>query len=252
MLPESLIRLSKLSLADPMPLWHISHPTRRAAVSVILSSTSQNELQVLLTVRSRNLSYAGDVAFPGGKVNDAIESPWDAAARETREEVAIHPSTLTPVKILPAYVSSRILMVVPVVMWSERAPNTQQLANAEVYKVFNNPLSRFLAADGHHYERAKIKNGGEIKLSHFNIVPSNKKVGDPLYDRVWGLTANILIDCGRLILNRNPEFAFERGRNPNLRDATEFGNHSILQSLAARGVLQSRLPARRSAQLRPT
>lgn len=255
MLPRSLKRLSDLSLANPMPLWRIAHPTRRAAVSVILSPASHqspreklqhDKLEVLLIVRSRNLSYAGDVAFPGGKVDNESESPWDAAARETQEEVGIQPSTLVPVKMLPGYVSSQFLMVVPTVMWSEKILNIQRVANEEVYKVFSSPLSRFLEADGHHYETATMRTGKEIKLSHFSLMPSTKKVGDPRYDRVWGLTASILIDCGQLVFDKKPEFASKRGRGPNLQNASELGNHSVLEFMASNGFLQRCLPPRRS------
>ena len=67
--------------------------TRPAAVLVPIIDRS--EPTVLLTLRTAELaSHAGQVAFPGGKIEPADESPVAAALRETREETGLAPTSI--------------------------------------------------------------------------------------------------------------------------------------------------------------
>lgn len=65
-----------------------------SAVLVLLTSRD-SEAEILLEVRSANLRHhAGDVAFPGGKLEDGDQTIADTALRETREEIGIPPGAV--------------------------------------------------------------------------------------------------------------------------------------------------------------
>ncbi|WP_163334315.1 NUDIX hydrolase, partial [Enterobacter bugandensis] len=59
---------------------------------------------VLLTQRSAHLNdHAGQVAFPGGKIDPTDASPRDAALREAEEEVGLDRSFVEPVAYMDLY-----------------------------------------------------------------------------------------------------------------------------------------------------
>ncbi|CAG61650.1 uncharacterized protein GVI51_K10637 [Nakaseomyces glabratus] len=100
---------------------------RRSAVLVLLFIGNQGELRVLLTKRSRSLrSFSGHVSFPGGKADDAKETPEQVARRETCEEIGL-PQDAAQLKRdygmeienllteMPCYISRTLLSVKPVV-----------------------------------------------------------------------------------------------------------------------------------------
>ncbi|STM16104.1 NUDIX-family hydrolase [Escherichia coli] len=71
---------------------------------------------LLLTQRSIHLrKHAGQVAFPGGAVDDTDASVIAAALREAEEEVAIPPSAVEVIGVLPPVDSVTGYQVTPVV-----------------------------------------------------------------------------------------------------------------------------------------
>ncbi|WP_252405299.1 NUDIX hydrolase, partial [Escherichia coli] len=77
-------------------------PIRPAAVLVPI--IERDEPTVLLTQRSAHLNdHAGQVAFPGGKIDPTDASPRDAALREAEEEVGLDRSFVEPVAYMDLY-----------------------------------------------------------------------------------------------------------------------------------------------------
>ena len=71
--------------------------TRKAAVLVAV--VDRAEPAVILTVRTQDLaSHAGQIAFPGGKIDSQDASPVAAALREAQEEIGLVPSRRTTVR----------------------------------------------------------------------------------------------------------------------------------------------------------
>ena len=78
-------------LASPAPQRLPTNEARQAAVLVPLY-VEAGELWTLLTKRSETLpQHRGQIAFPGGG-REIGEDPWDAALRESQEELGIDPS----------------------------------------------------------------------------------------------------------------------------------------------------------------
>src|SRR4051812_25028749 len=86
-----------------------------AAVLVPLV-TRADGLHMLLTERQPHMrNHAGQIAFPGGRIDEADENPVAAALRETKEETGILPSFVEPLGFLDTYITSTNYRVVPVV-----------------------------------------------------------------------------------------------------------------------------------------
>ncbi|XP_077245626.1 nudix hydrolase 22, chloroplastic-like isoform X2 [Tasmannia lanceolata] len=79
---------------------------RRAAVLVCLFEGHQGELRVILTKRSENLStHPGEVALPGGKMEEGDEDDSATALREAKEEIGLDPSHVRIVAFLEPFIS---------------------------------------------------------------------------------------------------------------------------------------------------
>lgn len=126
---------------------------------------------------------------------------------------------------MPGYLSSKQLLVVPTVGWVPEFPKLPKSSGSEVYKTFGAKLSHFLPHTSD-------------DLREFKLLASQKKVGEPAYDRVWGLTAHILVDLARLVYAEEPQFKFYRGKQLMTKNGSEFGNMSLLEKMISRGSLQ--------------
>ncbi len=94
---------------------------------------------VLLTERAAHLRrHAGQVAFPGGRVEPG-ESAQQAALREAHEEIGLNPAFVAPLGFMPPYFSGTGYRVQPVVaLVDAKAPFTAD--PSEVARIFEVPL----------------------------------------------------------------------------------------------------------------
>ncbi|MGR8647471.1 CoA pyrophosphatase [Escherichia coli] len=148
---------------------------RQAAVLIPIVRRPQPGL--LLTQRSIHLrKHAGQVAFPGGAVDDTDASVIAAALREAEEEVAIPPSAVEVIGVLPPVDSVTGYQVTPVV--GIIPPDLPYRASEdEVSAVFEMPLAQA------RYHPLDIYRRGD---SH--------RVWLSWYEQyfVWGMTAGII------------------------------------------------------------
>ena len=87
--------------------------TVRAAV--LIAITDQPEPGVVLTVRREDMrTHAGQIAFPGGRI-DAGETPVDAALREAHEELLIDSNSVDVVGELQAYRTVTGYIITPII-----------------------------------------------------------------------------------------------------------------------------------------
>lgn len=128
-------------LATPPPQRLPASEVRQAAVLVPLYVDS-GELWTVLTKRSESLPHhRGQIAFPGGG-REIGEDPWDAALRETQEELGIEPSRIVRVGELDEASTPSGFHIVPCV-GAVPFPLETTVNHEEIAEVFPVPLLAF-------------------------------------------------------------------------------------------------------------
>lgn len=136
---------------------------------------------VLLTRRTAHLrDHAGQVSFPGGRVEADDASPLETALRETEEEIGLRRSQVELLGYLPEYRTGTGYCVVPVV-GLVRPPFELRPDPFEVAEIFEVPLS-FLLDESNHQRHAVHLRGA---LRHYFAMP----YGDHF---IWGATAGMI------------------------------------------------------------
>ncbi len=165
-------------------------PTRHAAVLVPILLRDQPT--VLLTRRADQLSsHAGQVAFPGGKVDDGDEDAVAAALREAEEEVGLAPERVEVLGLLPDYLTGSAYRITPVVGLvrpdAVLRPNPQEVA-----ELFEVPLA-FLMDPANHRRHALDWEGRPL---NWLAMP----YADGKDERfIWGATAALLRNLYRFL-----------------------------------------------------
>ena len=158
-----------------------------AAVMVPLVARSDG-VQVLLTQRTAHLAdHAGQISFPGGRVEPHDPSREETALRETEEEIGLSRDRVTILGRLPIYEIPSGFRITPVVGWVE-PPFDLKLDPFEVAAVFEAPLVFFL--DLGQYQRREYRFRGRHR--HYMAIPYQGRY-------VWGATAGMLHALARLI-----------------------------------------------------
>jgi 8-oxo-dGTP pyrophosphatase MutT (NUDIX family) len=136
---------------------------------------------VMFTQRTAHLyDHAGQVSFPGGRVDDIDADREATALRETEEETGLHRSRVDIIGRLPDYDIMTGFRVTPIVGWVE-PPYNLQPDPFEVEKVFEVPLE-FLLDPENHQEHSREVNG---IIRHYYAMP----YGD---HNIWGATAGMV------------------------------------------------------------
>ena len=137
---------------------------------------------VLLTKRTAHLArHAGQVAFPGGRIDPGDPSPEAAALREAQEEVGLDPARAELLGRLPDYVTGTAFRVTPVLALLPPGLDFRPAPN-EVEAVFQLPLAVLLDPDAPQRRRAEFRG----RMRDFWVWPHPEHY-------VWGATAAILV-----------------------------------------------------------
>ncbi|HEU4705372.1 MAG TPA: CoA pyrophosphatase, partial [Sphingomicrobium sp.] len=153
--------------------------------AVLIALTDRSEPGVILTVRHADLrTHAGQVAFPGGRI-DPDEDPTAAALREAWEELGLDPARVEPVAELEPYRTITGFAVTPVLAV---VPPDLPLAphEQEVDDWFEAPLA-FLLDPANQQRQAMLFEG---RMRHYYRIDWNGR-------NIWGATAAMLVNLSR-------------------------------------------------------
>ena len=145
-------------------------------------------LTLLLTQRSAQLpDHAGQISFPGGRIEPDDRSIADAALRETAEEVGLRAERIAVLGELATYETVTGYRVTPVVGWVE-PPFTLEPDPVEVAEAFEVPLDFVLdpANQQRHFRML-----GEVRRDFWAIPYRNRYI--------WGATAAMLLIFDRTL-----------------------------------------------------
>jgi 8-oxo-dGTP pyrophosphatase MutT (NUDIX family) len=167
----------------------IPEKIRPAAVLVPVIGR-EGEPTILLTERSADLAHhAGQVSFPGGRVEESDIDHIDTALRETEEEIGLDRRHVEVIGRLDTYFTRTGFVVTPIV-GLVRPPFDLTPDPVEVASIFEVPLSFVLDRSNHERHSREWQN----MIRHFYVFPHPEKY-------IWGATAGMLVNLAELMLD---------------------------------------------------
>jgi 8-oxo-dGTP pyrophosphatase MutT (NUDIX family) len=162
-------------------LWELAGVSATRPAAVLVPVIDRHEPTVLLTIRTQELSnHAGQVAFPGGKIDPEDESPVAAALREAKEEIGLAPMLVEPLGYLDLYLTFTGFRILPTV--ARIKPDFTLVLNPrEVTESFEVPL-KFLMTPENHQRKSRDWKG--VTREYYAMPFENRYI--------WGATAGIL------------------------------------------------------------
>lgn len=159
--------------------------------AVLIPITDRIEPGVILTQRPQWLrSHAGQVAFPGGKVDAGDRDAVDAALREADEELGIERTHVDVIGIADTYYSGSGYRIVPVV--GLIPPDLRFDPNPdEVAAWFEVPLAFLL--DPANAVKKTVDWSGQTR-EYYDMQWQDR--------RIWGVTAGIIANLARRLDSR--------------------------------------------------
>ena len=154
-------------------------PIRPAAVLVPI--VDHPEPTVLLTQRAQHLpDHAGQVSFPGGKIDKDDRDPCASALREADEEIGLDRAHVEPLGYLDLYMTTLGYRIVPVIA-RVKPGFALKLNIAEVDATFEVPLA-FLMDQANVQRHSRDWQG---MTRHYYAITFGERY-------IWGVTAGIL------------------------------------------------------------
>jgi len=188
-----------LSLQESRSLQAYLPTTPIPAAVLIPVVERERQLTVLLTQRASQLkNHAGQISFPGGRIEPHDAGPSAAALREAHEEIGLEARFVSVVGYLADHILLSGFRVTPVVAFVR--PGFELLLDAEeVTDTFEVPLSYVFEPANQRSQRRRFGNAGELRVWDIQYQGRN----------IWGATAGMLLNLYRLCVTENPAEAAE-------------------------------------------
>jgi 8-oxo-dGTP pyrophosphatase MutT (NUDIX family) len=166
-------------------------PADARPAAVLVPLVERPDLTVLLTQRATALrNHAGQIAFPGGRIESGDGSPLAAALREAHEEVGLEADRIQVVGYLPDHVVMTGFRVTPVVAFV-RPGFELKLDAREVEDAFEVPLDYVFDPANH---RLRLRRSGFTGEDvQFKDIPFGER-------NIWGATAGMLLTLYRMCI----------------------------------------------------
>lgn len=178
---------------------------RESAVLIALFNRGDDAVTVLMTVRNADLrTHAGQIAFPGGRIDPEDDGPIGAALREANEEVGLVGDDLEVLGALPSYRTATGYAITPVVALVDGVRADRRglrVHEAEVADVFEVPLAFLMNPSNHERRRFQWAMDGQTLEREYYAMPwrgpavSYRNVGHARGQGdyfIWGATAAII------------------------------------------------------------
>jgi 8-oxo-dGTP pyrophosphatase MutT (NUDIX family) len=165
---------------------HDDRPDDPVAAAVLIAVTNRAVPGVILTQRPETMrKHAGQVAFPGGRMDEDDANLIAAALREAEEEVALSPHAVSIIGMTDSYRTITGYEVTPVI--GVIAPDLPLIANDdEVAAIFEAPLAFLLNPANH---RTQSLDWQGRKRRYYEIMWEDR--------RIWGATAAMIVNLSR-------------------------------------------------------
>ncbi|GIL40255.1 CoA pyrophosphatase [Roseiterribacter gracilis] len=155
--------------------------TLRDAAVLVPIVTRDDAPTLLFTLRNASLAaHAGQISFPGGRIEPGDDSATAAALRESQEEIGLDAQHVEPFGRLDRYVTRTGFAVTPIVAFV-RPPFELKLDPGEVEDAFEVPLAWILDPSSQQVHGAEYQG----VTRHFYVYPYGER-------RIWGATAGML------------------------------------------------------------
>ena len=163
-----------------------------AAAVLIPFVVRKDTIDILLTNRSTLLEdHAGQVSFPGGRIDKKDFDPIETAKRESFEEVGIKNKDIEIIGSLDAFQTGTGFRIIPIV--SIISENIEYKINYnEVESVFYLPLDYLMNKLNHKKEIKTYKKNGNTMEYNSNVIEYDK-------NHIWGATAAMLIEIYKML-----------------------------------------------------